>query len=148
MRATAFEPRFRCGVAWGAMYDFGAVARGLVADGTHKSVHHLLPHLQWVTGIKDTTEILAQTDRMTLNGILDRIKCPILVAHGENDRQVPLDAAKRVIAEAVNSKGRELKVHTVSEGGSEHCSVDNISMTTDYIAHWIARTLNAQKELA
>ncbi|WP_250475162.1 alpha/beta fold hydrolase [Caballeronia sp. GAFFF1] len=148
MRSVAFEPRFACGVAWGAMYDFGAVSRGLVADGTHKSVRNILHHLLWLTGTESQEEALAITSRMTLNGILDRIHCPILIVHGENDRQVPLDAAKRVVAEAVNSPNKELKVHTIAEGGSEHCSVDNVSITTDYMAHWIARTLGAPKELA
>ncbi len=148
MRSVAFEPRFRCGVAWGAMYDFGAVARSIVADGKHRSVHNFLEHLRWVTGALSDEEAMALANRMTLNGILDRIACPILIVHGENDRQVPLEAAKRTYAEAVNSVGRELKVHSIAEGGSEHCSVDNLGVTIDYMAHWIARTLGAPEELA
>ena len=148
MRALAFEPRFRCGVAWGAFYDFGGGIRRLMADnGTHKSVHHILDHILWVTGTATTEEALAIADRMTLQGILDRIQCPILIVHGENDRQVHVDTAKRVYEEAINSKGKVLKVHSIAEGGSEHCSVDNISMTTDFMAHWIARTLHAPADL-
>jgi len=149
MRATAFEPRFRCGVAWGAMYDFGGgLRRRLAGGGAQKSVHHFFDHVQWVTGTASPEEALVVADRMTLDGILDRIRCPILIAHGENDRQVPLEVAKRVHDEAVNSIGKELKVHTIAEGGSEHCSVDNPSLTIDYIAHWIARCLDAPSELA
>ncbi|MES3000885.1 MAG: alpha/beta fold hydrolase [Pseudomonadota bacterium] len=149
MRAAAFEPRFRCAVAWGAAYDFGArLALKLQGTGTPPSLHHFYDHVQWFTGASNMDEALAFARRLTLNGILDRIRCPVLIAHGENDRQVPLDDAKRVFAEAVNSVGKELKVHTIAEGGSEHCSVDNLSITTDYIAHWIARTLGAPKELA
>ncbi|MDH7796212.1 MULTISPECIES: alpha/beta fold hydrolase [unclassified Beijerinckia] len=149
MRSAAHEPRFRCVVAWGAMYDFGAgVRRRLAGNGTQKSVHHFFDHVQWVTGASNLEEALRIADQMTLKGILDRIRCPMLVVHGENDRQVSLDAAKQVYAEAINSVKKELKVHTLAEGGSEHCSIDNMSLSIDYIAHWIARTLDAPKELA
>ncbi len=149
MRALAFEPRFRCGVVWGAFYDFGGGIRRLMADnGTHKSVHHVLDHVFWVTGTSTLEEALVIADQMTLEGILDRIECPVLIAHGENDRQVPVAIARRVYDEAVNSKGKQLKIHSIAEGGSEHCSVDNISITTDFMAHWIARTLNAPADLA
>ncbi len=149
MRATAFESRFRCGVAWGALYDVGmGIRRRLQGAAAQKSVHHYFEHIQWVMGAKGMEEVVARADRMTLNGILDRIRCPVLIVHGENDQQVPLEFAHRTFAEAVNSPGKELKIHTIAEGGSEHCSVDNTSLTIDYIAHWIARTLDAPKELA
>ena len=149
LRAAAFESRFSCCVAWGALYDVGmGVRRRLQGAGAQKSVHHYFEHIQWVTGASDMNEVAAIADRMTLNGILDRIHCPMLIVHGENDRQVPIEFAFRSHAEAVNSVGKELKIHTIAEGGSEHCSVDNISITTDYMAHWIARTLNAPRELA
>jgi len=149
MRAAAFEPRFRCCVAWGALYDVGmGVRRRMQGSVAQKSVHHYFEHIQWVMGVSSMEEVAAFADRMTLNGILHRIRCPILIVHGENDRQVPLDFARRTHDEAVNSIGKELKIHTIAEGGSEHCSVDNISITTDYMAHWIARTLNAPKELS
>lgn len=149
MRAAAFEPRFRCCVAWGALYDVGlGVRRRMQGAASQKSVHHYFEHIQWVIGVKSMEEVAAFADRMTLNGILDRICCPILIVHGENDRQVPLEFAHRTYEESVNSVGRELKIHTIAEGGSEHCSVDNVSLTTDYMAHWIARTLGAPNELA
>lgn len=149
MRAAAFESRFRCCVAWGALYDVGIGVRRRIQDSTaQKSVHHYFEHIQWVMGAKDMQEVAEIADRMTLKGILDRIRCPILVVHGENDRQVPVEFARRTYDEATNSVGKELKVHTIAEGGSEHCSVDNLGLTIDYIAHWIARTLNAPSELA
>lgn len=148
-RATAFEPRFACCVAWGAMYDIGiGIRKRLAGGGAQKSVHHYFEHIQWVMGLNTMEEVQARADEMTLNGILDRIRCPMLIVHGENDRQVPVDFARRTFAEAVNSIGKELKIHTVEDGGSEHCSVDNRELTISYMAHWIARTLNAPKELA
>jgi pimeloyl-ACP methyl ester carboxylesterase len=148
-RAAAFEPRFACCVAWGALYDFGiGVRKRLAGGGSQKSVHHFLEHVQWVMGLNTMEEVQARADKMTLNGILDRIRCPFLIVHGENDRQVPVEFAHRTYEEAVNSVGRHLKIHTVAEGGSEHCSVDNRELAVSYIAHWVASTLNAPKELA
>jgi dienelactone hydrolase len=147
-RAAAFEPRFACCVAWGALYDVGiGVRRRLAGGGMQKSVHHYFEHIQWVMGVNSVEEVQERADKMTLNGILDRIRCPLLIVHGENDRQVPVEFARRTYAEAVNSPNRHLKIHTVEDGGSEHCSVDNRELTISYMAHWIARTLDAPKEL-
>lgn len=148
-RSAAFEPRFACCVCWGAMYDIGVgIRRRLQGGGAQKSVHHYFEHIQWVMGVHSLDEVQAMGDRMTLSGILDRIRCPLLVVHGDNDRQVPVEFAQRTYNEAVNSVGRELHIHTVEEGGSEHCSVDNRELTISYMAHWISRTLNAPPELA
>lgn len=148
-RAASFESRFACCVAWGAMYDVGVgIRKRLAGGGAQKSVHHYFEHIQWVMGKQSMDEVVAQADRMTLAGILDRIRCPLLITHGANDRQVPVEFAHRTFNEAVNSPGKELHIHTVQDGGSEHCSVDNRELTVSHMAHWIARTLNAPKELA
>ena len=33
---------------------------------------------------------------MTLDGVIDRIRCPLLVVHGVGDRQVPLEQAQKM----------------------------------------------------
>jgi pimeloyl-ACP methyl ester carboxylesterase len=88
-------------------------------------------------------EALQVAKKMTLDGVADKITCPLLVMHGENDRQVPLSYAEKTIEKAVNSPGRKLKVFTLAEGGAEHCQVDNGSLAIDYAADWIAETLGA-----
>jgi hypothetical protein len=32
-------------------------------------------------------------------------------------------------------------VHRLAEGGAEHCSVDNVALTVEVIADWVAETL-------
>jgi len=73
--------------------------------------------------------------------IADKITCPLLILHGENDRLVPLSEAQKLFEEAVNSPGRKLKIFTLAEGGSEHCQVDNNAMALDYMADWVAEVL-------
>ncbi|MES2185844.1 MAG: alpha/beta fold hydrolase [Pseudomonadota bacterium] len=144
-RAAGMEPRFACCVAWGAVWDFGKRMRlRLEGRGTEPSVPAFFEHVQWVLGAKNTEESTAITDRMFLDGVAQQIRCPILITHGENDRQVPLDQAQLLFDACTNSPRRELKVHTRAEGGSEHCSVDNFPIAVDYMADWVAETFHTQ----
>jgi fermentation-respiration switch protein FrsA (DUF1100 family) len=74
--------------------------------------------------------------RYNLAGIAARIECPLLVVHGENDRIVPLDSAKKLF-HAAGSKRKTLKVFTAAEGAAEHCQVDNRQLGVDYLAEWL-----------
>jgi len=139
-RAAAFEKRFKCCVAWGAIWDYGEVwERRLKSKTGQRSV----PPFQftWVFG-KDTVEgALEVAKKMSLEGVIDKITCPLLVVHGENDRQIPLWHAEKTIEGAVNSPRCELKVFTIVEGGTEHCQADNSAMFVDYAADWVADTI-------
>jgi pimeloyl-ACP methyl ester carboxylesterase len=144
-RVAAFDQRFACCVAWGAQYDWGAIQRARHADtSSNLPVPHYWDHVGWVFGAKTIDEILAVSSKISLIGILDRIRCPILVVHGENDRQIPLSAAKRVVEECVNSPRRELFVHTLADGGAEHCGIDNVALTREQISDWVAETFGGR----
>jgi pimeloyl-ACP methyl ester carboxylesterase len=141
-RSAAFDSRFACCVAWGAQYDWGATQRKRWEDkNSSLPVPHYWDHVGWVFGAKTIEDIINVSEKISLRGILDRVKCPILVTHGENDRQIPLDLAKRLVAECVNSPKAELFVHTIADGGAEHCSIDNIPLAREAISDWIAETL-------
>ncbi|MFC4278313.1 alpha/beta hydrolase family protein [Achromobacter aloeverae] len=141
-RAAAFEPRLRCCVAWGANYDWGAIQRYRYQSRDPRlPVPHYWNHVMWVFGKETVEDLLETADRMTLAGVLDRIRCPILVTHGENDRQIKLAQAEQLVAECVNSPKAELYVHTLRDGGAEHCSVDNLAMGVDAIADWVSETM-------
>jgi len=101
----------------------------------------LADHTMWVYGKDTIEEALAVAKQMTLEGVADKITCPLLVIHGENDRQVALWRAEKTIEAAVNSPNRKLKVFTLAEGGAEHCQADNSAMAVDYMADWIAEIL-------
>jgi dienelactone hydrolase len=141
-RAAAFEPRFACCVAWGANYDWGETQRRRAADpNSSLPVPHYWDHVGWVFGKKSLDEIMEMSHKLSLRGVLDRIRCPILVVHGENDRQIKLDQARQTVADCVNSPKAELYVHTLAEGGAEHCSVDNVPLTREVMVDWVAETL-------
>ena len=142
-RAAAFEKRLACCVAWGAIWDYGAIseARARKIKATELSVSDWADHAMTVFGVKTVEEVLAITSKMTLATCIDKVTCPILVAHGELDRQIPLADAQKTYDGAVNSSRRELKVFSKADGGYEHCMADNVSNGIDYMADWIADVL-------
>ena len=77
---------------------------------------------------------------MTLKGVVERLTCPLLVMHGENDRQVPLEHARSTYENA-GSADKTLKIFTRDEGGAEHCQIDNRAIAADYVADWFASRL-------
>jgi dienelactone hydrolase len=146
-RAVAFEPRFALGVAWGANHDWRDVQKKrLQREGTFP-VPHYWEHVRWVWGGKDIEEFMQIAEKVHLDGILDRIKVPFLVTHGEQDSQIPLHWAQRTYEQLVNSPKRELKVFTAREGGVQHSSFDNSANAGAYIADWVAETLGGRLRL-
>lgn len=140
-RAAAFEKRFACAVAWGAIYDYGRCVADRIGGTGEPSVPGYAEHVNWVFGGRTIEETMKIVSRMTLQGVADKITCPLLIVHGENDRQVPLWHAQRTYDEAVNSPGRELKICRLADGGAEHCGADNGPLVVDYMADWVAEKL-------
>jgi fermentation-respiration switch protein FrsA (DUF1100 family) len=65
---------------------------------------------------------------------------PFLIAHGENDRQIPVEYAHRSYEQAVNSPKRELRIFTPEEGATEHIGLDHLPHVSTFIADWVADT--------
>ena len=96
--------------------------------------------LAWVMGTPTFEEAFAKTKQFTLDGVVEKIRCPLLVVHGEDDQQVPLADAIKTFEAAMASR-KELKVFTRAEGGSQHCQLDSRALGIDYIADWVADVL-------
>lgn len=143
-RAVAFEPRFACGVVWGANHDWRDVQKRRIEKEGSLPVPHYWEHVSWVWGAKDMNDFMQISENVHLDGILDRIKVPFLVTHGEKDSQIPLKWAHRTFEQLVNSPKRELKVFTDREGGVQHSSFDNSINAGQYIADWVAETLGGR----
>jgi dienelactone hydrolase len=143
-RAVAFEPRFACGVVWGANHDWRDVQKKRLAREGNLPVPHYWGHVRWVWGARDNDDFMRIAEDVHLDGILDRVKVPFLVTHGEKDSQIPLQWAHRTYEQLVNSPKRELKVFTEREGGVQHSSFDNSINAGHYIADWVAETLGGR----
>ncbi|WBS05581.1 prolyl oligopeptidase family serine peptidase [Pseudoduganella sp. SL102] len=143
-RAVAFEPRFACGVVWGANHDWRDVQKRRLAKEGSFPVPHYWEHVRWVWGARDMDDFMRIAENVHLDGVLDRITVPFLVTHGEKDSQIPLHWAQRTYDQLVNSPGRELKIFTDREGGVQHSSFDNSANAGAYIADWVAETLGGR----
>jgi len=141
-RAAAFEPRLACCVAWGARWDNdGSHGQMLRDPNASRSVTGWIDHALWYYGAADVAEAAATIARMKLDDVIERVTCPLLVAHGVHDRQVPLQQAQRTVQAATNSRRAELRLFDVDEGGVEHCSGDQFSTAIDAMTDWVADVL-------
>ncbi len=145
-RAVAFEPRFACGVVWGANHDWRDVQKRRLEKEGDFPVPHYWAHVCWVWGAKDVDEFMSIAENVHLDGVLERIKVPFLVTHGEKDSQIPLKWAHRTYEQLVNSPRRELKIFTDREGGVQHSSFDNSINAGHFIADWVAEVLGGRTQ--
>jgi dipeptidyl aminopeptidase/acylaminoacyl peptidase len=132
-RVCAFEDRLAGGVIWGAMWDFGAAWRTWAERGVSPTgAEHALRAL----GVGSLGEVSEALDDWTLDGVADRISCPLLVVHGANDAQVPTSHAERTY-EAAASDDKTLRIFGVDELGSAHCQNDHRLVAHTTIADWV-----------
>ncbi len=147
-RAAAFEKRLALCVAWGANHDWGAVQRRRKEREGERPVPHYWEHVLWVWGFDSSADgdehhldaFLDFADDVHLDGVVEKITVPFLIAHGANDRQIPLEYAHRSYEQAVNSPKRELRVFTPEEGATEHIGLDHLAYVSTFIADWVADT--------
>jgi dipeptidyl aminopeptidase/acylaminoacyl peptidase len=140
-RAAAFEKRFALCVAWGANHDWGAVQRRRLEREGERPVPHYWEHVLWVWGHDELDTFIEFADGVHLDGVVERIRVPFLIAHGANDRQIPVEYAQRSYDQAINSPKRELRIFTAEEGGAEHIGLDHLPHVSAFIADWVADTL-------
>ena len=144
-RAAAFEPRYAALIAWGPHYDYHAVwqKRWDAMKKDHNSVATSHFQLPWVLGVKSGSmeEAMEKLKKFTLAGVADKIKCPMLICWGEEDKLTPREIAHQLY-DNVGSKDKTLKIFTAAEGGAEHCQVDNRQVGTDYICDWLSARLH------
>jgi pimeloyl-ACP methyl ester carboxylesterase len=139
-RIVAFDKRYAACVAFGAMhasiYEWVLKIKAVTRSDSRHSAQSAF-QVPWVFGATDIDDALEMAKRFDLDGVAQRIECPVLVAHGDRDRIVPLASAKKLY-DMIGSKRKTYKVFTVDDGGAEHCQVDNRQVGIDFIADWIA----------
>jgi len=144
-RAAAFEKRFALCVAWGANHNWGAVQRRRLEREGERPVPHYWEHVLWVWGFDNTEEQALErfidfADQIHLDEVVEKITTPLLIVHGANDRQIPLEYAHRSYDQAINSPKRELRIFTPDEGAAEHIGLDHLPYASTFIADWVAGT--------
>lgn len=78
-------------------------------DQGDQPVPHYWDHVQWVFGWDSLEEFMSFAPKMTLNGVVEQIKVPSLITHGDADTQIPREYAYAQHEGTINSPCRELK---------------------------------------
>lgn len=142
-RIVGCDKRYAAGVAFGAMHwdmhEWVSGNKARLATDPRTSSTSIF-QFRWVVGAPDNETALEWAKKFSLEGIAQRIECPFLVLHGENDRIVPLSEAK-TLYEKVGSKRKHIKIFTDEEGGAEHCQVDHRQLGIDYISDWLLENM-------
>lgn len=132
-RATAFEPRFAAGVAWGAIYSFGDLNR----FATHPVPPQ--PHMLSLFGATTSEDFDQLREKFTLDGVLGRIRCPFLCLVGAED-WVPQSITQGIrYMEEIGSEIKQLRVVERDQGlgGVTHCNKDNLHVMHAYTFNFL-----------
>lgn len=126
-QATALDKRIRACVVWGVTYAVDVPSLPWAARGG----------LQSLTGSRNMDETCERTAFMNLQGLAEKISCPLYILHGTRDPIAPLDGARRLAREA---KGPTTLVLADS---SVHCYHDVAAVVRPAMADWLATQLRA-----
>jgi cephalosporin-C deacetylase-like acetyl esterase len=85
-RGATFEPRIKACVAWGGIWDYGAIWQRRWEERS-RSVSVPFFQLPWVMGTSTMDEALERVKQWTLADILPQLKQPFLILHGRRTRR-------------------------------------------------------------
>jgi dienelactone hydrolase len=136
-RAASVDHRFAACVAWGAFHDLIGVAANLAQTHGHSAPPFQVP---WVFGMEQD-QLRDFAPKFNLDSVIGELTCPLLVIHGESDRQVPVAQAHRSYEMATSSSRRDLKIFPKGSWGEEHCQVDDPILAIDAIGDWLEEVL-------
>jgi dipeptidyl aminopeptidase/acylaminoacyl peptidase len=143
-RIAAFEPRYAAGVAFAALHwDLAGWQREIKRkhETDPKNTAQSAFHFRWVMGcIDDADAAIRKAEKFSLAGVAEKITCPFLIVHAQDDKVVPVASAHQLYA-AVGSQRKALKILTTEDGGTYHAQADNRQVGVDYIADWITANI-------
>lgn len=135
-RTVSFEHRYRGCVCWGAQWDYHELWKLRLASLSTAALSVPDSQLSFIFGVMTTEEAMTRLESFKLDGVVQDMKCPLLVLHGADDQQVPLMHA-RALYEASGSYDKTLKVFTNEEGGGQHCQLDSRIRAKSAIFDWL-----------
>ena len=139
-RCASMDLRFKACVAWGAIWNYYATWKRRVEAGFRLSMPIPGDQISWITGANTLEEALMKLEGFRLDGVVQRMRCAFLLAHGADDEQIPM-ADARALFQAVGSTDKTFRLFTTQEGGSQHCQRDHLMHGTSVIFDWLAEKL-------
>ena len=142
-RCAALDHRFAACIAWGAQWDVHALWVDRIKalkEGSPVALPVPGDHVKWVFGVESFEQALEKLEGFKLDGIVQKMKCPFLLTHGTEDKQVPM-AHAQMLFDAVGSKDKTFRLFTPEEGGAQHCQRDYLTAVCDVMGDWLADKL-------
>lgn len=157
-RALAFEKRVRVGVVNGGIFDFHEVcmhgAKDSELDSLQKAkefdeavlqimkentkVRWAIAQGLYTFGCQSPSEWLKKTRDYRLEGVVERISCPMLVVESEADTKVQGQSTK--LFEALVCP-KTFMLFTAAEGAGEHCQIGSPALSNERIFSWLEQHL-------
>ncbi|MBI4489510.1 MAG: alpha/beta hydrolase [Deltaproteobacteria bacterium] len=131
-RGASLDERVAACLLFGACYS--------VLEDLYDYFPPLQSSLRWIVGAKGPDEARKVVETFTLKGVIDKMKCPLLINHGAEDFIVSPSAAHKTYADARCPK--EMRIWRADEGGSSHCMGDNRAQAYAYMFDWLADQLS------
>lgn len=135
-RCASLDPRFAACIAWGAIWDYHATWKRRIEAHFKAAMSVPGHHIMWILGVDSVEEALRRLEPFRLDGVVQKMRCPFLIVHGENDEQVPLADARALYA-AAGSADKTLRVFTAEEGGAQHCQRDYLPYGVATMWSWL-----------
>jgi dienelactone hydrolase len=139
-RAAAKDGRWAACVVWGAIWNYDEVWKRRFDPASGEVLGLPMEYMCWVLGTDTPEEALESLEAYRLEGVADKISCPLLILHGAADQQIPLEDAKKLF-DAASSADKELRVFDVASGGAQHCQSDYQLAAITAFADWLKERL-------
>ena len=127
-RAAAYEKRVNACVSHFGPYD--------CYRDIYEFYEPLRGQFRWITGSSSEEEVRRRLSRFTLAGSIEKVECPLLILHGEDDIITDPRCAHQTYNEARCEK--ELRYLRSGEPGAVHCSYDNHAEIFPFMHDWVA----------
>lgn len=133
-RAASMEPRIAACISHGAIWSIhhGYSSRKDVRTAEKSR------HVKWVFGADDIDAAIEKTRPFTLEGVLEKMRCPYLIVHGGHD----VNGVQRanMVHEYAKRKAVDvtLRIVTAEETGADHCQHDNPTIGQELAMDWLA----------
>ena len=133
-RAAAYEPRIKaCAGSCGAH----TYSECFVVDTRPPVSREAFMHY---TGSKTEEEALEFAKRITLEGVAEKITCPLLVIHGKLDPLVPWEQGKRIVDQA-SSKDKQFILYEEGIHSLSNVRYKAGPLVTDWLTEKLGGTL-------
>jgi dipeptidyl aminopeptidase/acylaminoacyl peptidase len=110
-RAAAMEKRIKATIVWDAIFN--------IEEDVYDYFPNVRRSINWDLGAENENDARTKLAKFNLNGVADKIQCPVLIVHGSEDYVSSPKAAEKLFA-AIQTKDKELRWYKAGHGVSAY----------------------------